>query len=121
MDAMLEALWALWAGDLDLPLEDSDLSLAFDRASFKMMGARDGRGGPGATEIGAAGNLGRAAAATGAEFENRPGGNGGLRGADTSGWKCEDEACTLAITSGVAGRGEEDKVPEDRDKLPPTK
>ena len=63
MDAMLEALWALWAGDLDLPLEDSDLSLAFDRASFKMMGARDGRGGPGATEIGAAGNLGRAAAA----------------------------------------------------------
>jgi len=50
-----------------------------------MMGARDGRGGPGATEIGAAGNLGRAAAAAGAEFENRPGGNGGLRGADTSG------------------------------------
>ena len=44
-----------------------------------MMGARDGRGGPGATEIGAAGNLGRAAAAAGAEFENRPGGNGGLR------------------------------------------
>ena len=42
-----------------------------------MMGARDGRGGPGATEIGAAGNLGRAAAAAGAEFENRPGGNGG--------------------------------------------
>ena len=73
------------AGDLDLPLEDSDLSLAFDRASFKMMGAQDGRGGPGATEIGAAGNLGRAAAAAGAEFENRPGGNGGLRVADTSG------------------------------------
>ena len=50
-----------------------------------MMGARDGRGGPGATEIDAAGNLGRAAAAAGAEFENCPGGNGGLRGADTSG------------------------------------
>ena len=50
-----------------------------------MMGAREGRGGPGATEIGAGGNLGRAAAATGAEFENLPGGNGGLRGAETFG------------------------------------
>ena len=42
-----------------------------------MMGARDGRGGPGATEIRAAGNLGRAAAAAGAEFENCAGGNEG--------------------------------------------